>query len=118
MYELSSSNTFFILCPRNPVLQGGEELILSRPPICILNNRKSREARFLSGLLSTLGFVLTDPVTGPCGPLPSGMSTTGSCLATATETFGALPFASVIPVFQSPGLRKHPGVGLDDLLLT
>jgi hypothetical protein len=36
----------------------------------------------------------------------------------AVGTFGALPFASMIPSFQSPGLRKHPGVGLDDLLQT
>ena len=47
--------------------------------------------------------------------LPSGMYTTGSCPRAATGTFGALPFASMIPTFQGPGLRKHPGVGLDDL---
>lgn len=36
----------------------------------------------------------------------------------AVGTFGALPFASMIPTFQGPGLRKHPGVGLTDLLHT
>jgi hypothetical protein len=46
------------------------------------------------------------------------MSATGSCLAAAVKTFGALPFASMILTFQGPGLRKHPGVGLDDLLQT
>jgi len=46
------------------------------------------------------------------------MSATGSCLAAAVKTFGALPFASMIPTFQCPGLRKHPGVGLDDPLQT
>jgi len=46
------------------------------------------------------------------------MSATGSYLVVAVETFGALPFASMIPTFQGPGLRKHPGVGLDDLLQT
>jgi hypothetical protein len=46
------------------------------------------------------------------------MSATGSILSDAAETFGALPFASMIPTFQGPGLRKHPGVGLDDLLQT
>jgi len=46
------------------------------------------------------------------------MSATGSCLAAAVKTFGALPFASMIPTFQRPGLRKHPGVGPDDPLQT
>ncbi|MHB8370500.1 MAG: hypothetical protein ACYDBP_12590 [Leptospirales bacterium] len=50
--------------------------------------------------------------------LPSGMSRTGSRLSTAIRTFGALPFASMIRVFQSPGLRKDPGVGLTDLFVT
>jgi len=48
----------------------------------------------------------------------SGMSATGSFLAEAMRTFGALPFTSMIPTFQCPGLRKHPGVGPDDLLPT
>jgi hypothetical protein len=43
------------------------------------------------------------------------MYTTGSCPMAAIRTFGALPFASMILTFQGPGLRKHPGVGLDDL---
>jgi hypothetical protein len=47
--------------------------------------------------------------------LPSGMSGTGSHLAVSVKTFGALPFARMILTFQNPGLRKHPGVGLDDL---
>jgi hypothetical protein len=46
------------------------------------------------------------------------MSATGSILSDAVGTFGALPFASMIPTFQGPELRKHPGVGLDDLLQT
>jgi hypothetical protein len=46
------------------------------------------------------------------------MAATGSFLAEAMKTFGALTFASMIPTFQCPGLRKHPGVGLDDLLPT
>ena len=50
--------------------------------------------------------------------LPSGMSATGSRLAAATETFGALPVAGMIPAFQSGGPRKHPPVGLGDLLRT
>jgi hypothetical protein len=29
-----------------------------------------------------------------------------------------LPFANMILTFQGPELRKHPGVGLDDLLPT
>ena len=61
---------------------------------------------------------LTGLVTEPRGSLPSGMSATGSRLAAATRTFDALPFVSVIRAFQGPGLRKHPGVGLDDLLHT
>ena len=46
------------------------------------------------------------------------MSATGSYVSVAAGIFGAFPFASMIPAFQSPGLRKHPGVGLDDLLQT
>ncbi len=46
------------------------------------------------------------------------MSATGSYLTVAIRAFGALPFASVILIFQCPGLRKHPGVGLNDLLPT
>jgi len=46
------------------------------------------------------------------------MSRTGSTLAGAIRTFGALPFASMIRTFQGPGLRKHPGVSLDDLFMT
>jgi hypothetical protein len=46
------------------------------------------------------------------------MSATGSCLAAATETFGALPFACMIPVFQSSELRQHSLVGINDLLPT
>ena len=46
------------------------------------------------------------------------MSATGSRLAAAIRTFGALPFAGLILTFQCPGLRKHPGVGLNDLLQT
>ncbi|MBK1655015.1 hypothetical protein CKO29_09925 [Allochromatium vinosum] len=57
-------------------------------------------------------------MTEPHGSLPSGMSATGSRLAAAIGTFGALPFACMIPTFQGPGLRKHPGVGLNDLLQT
>ncbi len=49
---------------------------------------------------------------------PRALSATGFTLASAVETFGALPFASVIPTFQCPGLRKHPGVGLTHLLQT
>ncbi|MBK1649299.1 hypothetical protein CKO36_11945 [Rhabdochromatium marinum] len=48
--------------------------------------------------------------------LPSGMSTTGSHLAAAIKTFGALPFTRMILTFQSGGLRKHPPVSLNDLL--
>jgi hypothetical protein len=43
------------------------------------------------------------------------MCITGSRLAAAISTFGVLPCASMILIFQGPGLRKHPGVGLDDL---
>jgi len=44
------------------------------------------------------------------------MFTTGSSLEEAAKgTFGALPFTSMIPSFEGPGLRKHPGVGIDDL---
>ena len=50
--------------------------------------------------------------------LPSGLWTTGSSLARAVKTFGALPFASIALTFQCPGLRKHPGVGRNDLLST
>ena len=77
-------------------------------------------------------------LTGHCDalltePLPSGLRTTGSRLivgrgqpplcggmahATADGTFGSLPLPSVIPSFQCPGLRKHPGVGRNDLLST
>jgi len=46
------------------------------------------------------------------------MSATGSRPAAATGTFGVLPFASMIPAFQCPELRKHSGVGLSDLLQT
>jgi hypothetical protein len=46
------------------------------------------------------------------------MWATGSRLAAAIETFGALPFASLIPTFQSGGLRKHPPVSLSDPLHT
>ena len=60
----------------------------------------------------------TGLVTEPCGSLPSGLLATGSRLAAAIRTFGALPFASMILIFQCPGLRKHPGVGLNDLLPT
>ncbi|WP_275957851.1 hypothetical protein [Rhabdochromatium marinum] len=44
------------------------------------------------------------------------MSTTGSHLAAAIKTFGALPFTRMILTFQSGGLRKHPPVSLNDLL--
>jgi hypothetical protein len=44
------------------------------------------------------------------------MWATGSCLAAAIKTFGALPFASMILTFQSGGLRKHPPVSFNDLL--
>ena len=50
--------------------------------------------------------------------LPSGKFATGSYVSVAARTFGVLPFASMIPAFQCPGLRKHPGVGLTDLLQT
>jgi len=43
------------------------------------------------------------------------MCITGSRLAAAIKTFGVLPFARMILIFQGPGLRKHPGVGLNDL---
>jgi hypothetical protein len=46
------------------------------------------------------------------------MSATGSRLAAAIRTFGALPFASMILIFQSAGLRKHPAVGINDLFQT
>jgi hypothetical protein len=46
------------------------------------------------------------------------MSATGSCLSAAVETFGVLPFASVIPTLQSSELRKHSPVRLNDLLQT
>ena len=36
----------------------------------------------------------------------------------ATETFGALPFASMISIFQSGELMKYSPVGLDNLLQT
>ncbi|MBK1649148.1 hypothetical protein CKO36_11155 [Rhabdochromatium marinum] len=61
---------------------------------------------------------LTGLVTEPDGSLPSGRFATGSHLTAAIKTFGALPFARMILIFQSPGLRKHPGVGLNDLLQT
>ena len=38
--------------------------------------------------------------------------------ARADGTFAALPFRNMIPSFQCPGLRKHPGVGRNDLLST
>ncbi len=57
-------------------------------------------------------------MTEPFGSLPSPMSATGSYLTVAIGTFGALPFANLILTFQGPGLRKHPGVGLDDPLQT
>ena len=38
--------------------------------------------------------------------------------AAADGTFGSLPLPSVIPSFPCPGLRKHPGVGRNDLLST
>jgi hypothetical protein len=43
------------------------------------------------------------------------MWATGSRLAAAIKTFDALPFVSMIPTFQSGGLRKHPPVSLGDL---
>jgi hypothetical protein len=46
------------------------------------------------------------------------MLATGSYVAVAIRTFGALPFASMILTFQNPPLRKHGGVGLGDLLPT
>jgi len=66
---------------------------------------------------------MNSPWKRPYGPwdeslsafLPSGMSVTGSHLAVSVKTFGALPFARMILTSQNPGLRKHPGVGLDDL---
>ena len=62
-------------------------------------------------------------LTGHCDalltePLPSGMSHSGSHLTVTAETFGALPFASMIPTLQSLGLRKHPKVRLNDLCVT
>jgi len=54
------------------------------------------------------------------GPKPvsprEGQQPAPACAAGGT--FGALPFASMIPPFHSPELKKHSGVGLDDLLLT
>ncbi len=44
------------------------------------------------------------------------MSATGSGLATAAGTFGALPFASMVPAFLESGAGESPGVDLDDLL--
>jgi len=46
------------------------------------------------------------------------MSQTGSCLAAAVRTFGALPFASMIRTLQSGELRKHSPVRLNDLFAT
>jgi hypothetical protein len=46
------------------------------------------------------------------------MYATGSSLAAAIRTFGALPFASMILTLQSTGLRKHPVVRLGDLWQT
>jgi hypothetical protein len=43
------------------------------------------------------------------------MSATGSCLSATRKTFDALPFVNMILPFQCPELRKHPGVGLNDL---
>jgi len=39
-------------------------------------------------------------------------------VAVTAGTFGALPFASMIPALQSGELRKHPPVRLADLLQT
>jgi hypothetical protein len=50
--------------------------------------------------------------------LPSEMSVIGSRLVTAMETFGALPFTSMISTLQSSELRKHSLVRLIDLLPT
>ncbi|WP_207161519.1 hypothetical protein, partial [Rhabdochromatium marinum] len=61
---------------------------------------------------------LTGLVTEPRGSLPSEKSATGSRLAAAINTFGALPFTRMILIFQCPELRKHSGVGLGDLLQT
>jgi hypothetical protein len=36
----------------------------------------------------------------------------------AEGTFGTLPFASMIPTFQSTELAEYPGVSLNDLLQT
>ena len=57
-------------------------------------------------------------VTEARASLPSGMSHSGSHLTVTAETFGALPFASMIPTLQSLGLRKHPKVRLNDLCVT
>ncbi len=46
------------------------------------------------------------------------MWTTGSRLTAAIRTFDVLPFVSMILIFQSGGLRKHPPVSLNDLLHT
>jgi hypothetical protein len=44
------------------------------------------------------------------------MLTTGSNPNGVAEgIFGVLPFTSMVPSFEGPGLRKHPGVGLFDL---
>ncbi len=66
-----------------------------------------------------LSFFLTGLVTGALRPhLPSGKSATGSPLAGTAGTFGAFPFAHMIPALQSGGLRKHSPVRLTDLLQT
>jgi hypothetical protein len=59
---------------------------------------------------------------GPCngGIRPAPLANVCNRLLpkAADKTFGALPFASMIKSFQRPELRKHPGVGLNDLLQT
>ncbi len=46
------------------------------------------------------------------------LTVSAESLAVTAGTFGPLPLPSMIPALQGPGLRKHPGVRLDDLLPT
>ena len=72
--------------------------------------------------LSTHWVVRLCPVKGP---VTQGLRPVSPCqcrqpapAGAAVKTFGVLPFASMILTFQSGGLRKHPPVGLNDLLPT
>lgn len=99
-----------IMCGHGPEVKGTIRWTRARPRSS--NNRARFSEQVISGRWMLVdnknGLQCLLRPYGPCdvGPaprLPSGMSATGSTLAEAMQTFGALSFARMIRTFQGPG---------------